>query len=231
MNKLAFWIVMTVLAAALTACGVPVVRQEPATVYGPTAIAVEEEGAPPAEYVVEGETPYYYDVEPGVPYFPVFFGYPGSCFCYLPVRYFGGVWYGPGRVEVYRGHLPFYRGGPAHLNAWHEGHGTFRGHVAERGHMERGPAGRMHSVPPPGMHARSGPGPIRPAFQQHQGPVPQAHTGATVHPVPNIGHPTVHQLPQVQTHRPAMQQRPQMQRSAPMQRAPARAPARTQKKK
>lgn len=148
-------------AGLLAACGPVVVRSVQLSVQ-PAAVAVEDGGAPPTEYVVEG-APIYYEAEPGVAFYPMFVDFPGSCFCILPIRYVGGVWYAPGRVVVHSGHWAFHRPGPAHLHTWRSGGGHFRGHAPMRGHLERGPGGRMRAVAPPGVHSRPHTGPL-----QHQ---------------------------------------------------------------
>ncbi|MDP1689690.1 MAG: hypothetical protein Q8L52_00565 [bacterium] len=196
-----------------------VVRQVP--VYQPAPpsqpIAVEDDGAPPAEYVIVSEV-VYYDIEPGVAFWPVFFGYPGSCYCYMPARFVGGVWWGPGRHEIHRGHFAQHRGEAHHLNAWRQNGGTFRGHTAVRGHIERGravpPAGHAkptphvappRHTPPPGVHRPPAPPPAvhRPPPAVHT-PPPAVHRPSTVHRPPPAVHtppPAVHRPPPA--HRPA----------------------------
>ncbi len=147
---------LAVGVAALSGCAVVpagsrqvVVRPAPAAV--PAAVVEEDEGAPPAEYIVENE-PVYYESEPGIAFYPVFVDFPGSCFCIMPVRFVGGVWYAPGHVMVHQGHWGFHRPGPNHLNAWRSAGGHYGGHAPVHGRFERGPGGRMHAVPPAGVH-------------------------------------------------------------------------------
>jgi len=211
-----------VIAVILGGCAVAVRPMAPRPVVVQTASAVDEDdGAPPPEYIVESEQPVFYDVEPGVAFYPVFFGYPGSCFCYMPVRYVGGVWFGPGHREIYRGHFAEHRGGPAHLNAWRSSGGHFGGHAAVRGHMERGPGGRVH-VTPPASHAQH--------FQQRQQQRAAPHAPAP-HAAPQHNAPQQHVAPRPAP-RPAPQvhtaPRPASEVRAPAPRpAPARAPARS----
>lgn len=206
----------------LAACGPVVVRPvQPQASPSPT-VTVEDEGAPPAEYIVEG-APVYYEAEPGIAFYPMFVDFPGSCFCIMPVRFYGGVWYAPGRVVVHSGHWTFHRPGPTHLHAWRGNGGHFRGHAPIRGHIERGPSGRMRAVAPPGIHHRPS------AVQQHR-PQPHAAPQHQQQHRPQAQQP--HRAPQAQPqHRPQPQarpapQRPQPQaRPSPQQRAPAKAPA------
>ncbi len=138
--------ILVLTVGVLYGCGPVVVRPVQLSVQ-PAAVAVEDGGAPPAEYVVEG-APVYYEAEPGVAFYPMFLDFPGSCFCIMPVRFYGGVWYAPGRVVVHSGHWAFHRPQPHHLHAWRSGGGHFRGHAPMRGHLERGPGGRMRAVAP-----------------------------------------------------------------------------------
>lgn len=189
-------------AAVLSGCAV--VPAGPPGVIA--SVAVEDDGAPPAEYIVEGE-PVYYESEPGVAFYPMFVDFPGSCFCITPVRFYGGAWYAPGRVMVHNGNWAFHRPGSGHLNAWRGNRGAYGGHAAVRGSMQRGPGGRMHAVPPAGIHAQHG---------QRQGPVQHAapqHNAQQPRPAPQVQH-------QQRQARPAVQQR-----------APARAPAKAPAKK
>lgn len=140
----------------------------------------EEEGAPPVEFMAE-QQPIFYDQQPGVAFWPVFFGMPGSCLCIMPVYLEGGVFYGPGAVVVMqREAFVYYRPGPAHLHSWHESRGTWHGHAGVRGTMERGPGGRMHVVAPAGVHAQqhqqrqAAKQQQRPPQEHHQQPTPQA---------------------------------------------------------
>lgn len=183
----------------------------------PTFVA-EDDGAPPAEYIVEGE-PVYYPAEPGVAFYPVFLGYPGSCFCIMPVRFVGGVWYAPGRVVVHHGSFTFHRPGPAHLGAWRGNHGAFGGHAAVRGRIERGPGGRVRAIPPAGVHAQQRQMQRAPTAAPHQ--QTQVRPAAVQQSTPIQGQ-TV-RPPQQQARPPQQQARQPAPRPAP-QRAPAKAP-------
>lgn len=216
MKKIAMILAIAV-AGLLAGCVVVPAGSRPVPVVGPTVIVIDDSGAPPPEFII-GNRPLYYGGEPGVPYYEVFFGFPGSCFCILPVRFVGGVWYVPGRIEVHRGHLPFHRPGPQHLNAWNQSRGVFRGHAPVYGQMERGPSGRLRPLPPPGVH-----------HHQPRGPVP--HVGPQ-HAVPHVAPPQRPAQPHVQ---PRTEQRQSAPRAAPpqpqarpqpqqQQRAPAKAP-------
>ena len=95
----------------------------------PTAAypAAGEEWVPPQEYVVGG-APVYYDVDPGVAYYPMYLNTPGSCNCVVPMRYANGVWLGLGGVVLHRGNLSLARPAPYHYDAWTRSGGVWRGY-------------------------------------------------------------------------------------------------------
>ena len=206
MKKIAMILAIAV-AGLLAGCVVVPAGSRPVPVVGQTAIVIDDSGAPPAEFVVEGQ-PVYYTIEPGVAFYPVFLGFPGSCFCIMPVRFVAGVWYAPGGVVVHRGHFPFYHPGHAHLNVWRGNHRAFRGHAAEHGRLEHGPAGKRRPVPPAG-HARP------------RGPVP--HVAPPQRPAQPHVQPRTEQrqsAPRAAPPQPQARPQPQQQQRVPAKKAP-----------
>ena len=172
----------------------------PATYPAAYPPAYADEYVPPPEYVVDG--PLYYDTYPGVPFYPIFIDTPGSCFCVMPMRYYGGVWLGVTGVVIHRGFFPYRRVEPVHRSYWQQQGGVVNGMRPSRGAFEhRGermvpmpPVGSTHhraveqrqmTRPPPA--APQVQPPAQPAFQQR--PQPQAQ------PLPQ---PQVQQRPQPQ---------------------------------
>ncbi|MCR4333730.1 MAG: hypothetical protein NUV60_01775 [Patescibacteria group bacterium] len=90
MKKRLFVLLITA-GIILSGCVVVPTGPRPTIVRPAYTVIVEDGGAPPAKYIVEGERPIFYNIEPGIAFYPVFFGFPGSCFCYMPVRYVGGI--------------------------------------------------------------------------------------------------------------------------------------------
>ena len=137
------------LAVILGGC---VVATRPAVVPA-TTMGFEEQYAPPLEFVVGG-APIYYDMEPGVAYYPIFLDAPGSCFCIVPMRYVNGVWLGVGGVVLYRGGFRFHHPSQYHRDVWLRSGGVINGYVPVRGNVER-VGNAVRPVPPPGsVHAQ-----------------------------------------------------------------------------
>lgn len=159
---------------------------------GPTGVrptVVEpgwDHGIPPRDFI-QGGVPLYYNIEPGVAYYPVFVDFPGSCHCIMPMRYYAGAWYAPGNIVVYRGHFPYHHPREEHRRAWQQSHGTYQGQQAFHGRLETGPDHRLRPMPPMNsIHARHPPAPAAPGPSARPGtppapqnPVPQAPSPQT----------------------------------------------------
>ena len=219
----------------------------PATYPSAYPPAYADEYVPPPEYVVDG--PLYYDTYPGIPFYPIFIDTPGSCFCVMPMRYYGGVWLGVTGVVIHRGFFPYRRVEPVHRSYWQQQGGVVNGMRPSRGAFESRD-GRMHPLPPAGsihfraveqrsmnrpapMAPNSGPSgqstsPQRPFQNQGQPPpvlVPQNRpVQATPAPQPQFQQQPPHQPQQPQAqHQPQPQpQQPQLQRpfSHPVESSP-----------
>ena len=175
----------------------PAPEYQQAPSYGQPAPSVveEEDGLPQGyasyytPYVVDG--PVYYD---GLAYYPFYFGFPGSCFCVIPVRYIGGVWYSPGNVFVHGGHFSRFYAPSYHIQNWRNNGRSYGGHV---------PGG--------------------PRFAPHSGgrnflPAPQI--APRVAP-PNVGNPVAPQYrPQGQIFTPRQQAPQQQHRPGPQRKCP-----------
>lgn len=108
---------------------------------------------PPPEYVVDG--PVYYDTYPGVAFYPIFIDAPGSCFCVMPMRYYGGAWLSVTGSVIYRGFFPFRRVEPVHRSYWQQHGGIVNGMRPSRGAFESQGA-RIVPLPPAGsIHHRA----------------------------------------------------------------------------
>lgn len=185
--------------------------------------AYPDEYVPPPEYVVDG--PLYYDTYPGVPFYPIFIDTPGSCFCVMPMRYYGGVWLGVTGVVVHRGFFPYRRVEPVHRSYWQQQGGVVNGMRPSRGVFEhRGD--RMVPMPPAGStHHRAieqrgmtRPAPIAPS----SGPSDQS-ASPPQRPFQNQGQPPPVLGPQnrpVQAPQPSQPQFQQQPQPQPQQQRP-----------
>lgn len=186
--------------------------------------AYPDEYVPPPEYVVDG--PLYYDTYPGVPFYPIFIDTPGSCYCVMPMRYSGGVWWGVTGTVIYRGFFPYRRVEPVHRSYWQQQGGVVNGMRPSRGVFENRD-GRLHPIPPAGsIHFRAveqrnmnRPAPNVPSSGQNSGPSGQS--AAPQRPFQNQGQPPPVLAPQnrpVQASpfaQPQLQQQPQHQPQQP----------------
>ena len=236
--KIRWALVVVLFASLLTGCvatmtpdGQIIIEPAPigiAPTYAPMPepypLASGDDFVPPQEFI-EGGAPVYYDAEPGVAFYPMFLGYPGSCFCIMPVRYYDGAWLGVGGAVVHRGNFPFHHAGAMHRDVWNRSGGVMNGHAPMHGHFTGGravpPPDSLHSrgVTRPNSNAAQHPIP-KPAQVQHQpqqqqGQRPPQRAGQQTQRVPS---PTMHQTLQP---RQVLQARP-VQR--PAQR-PAQKPA------
>ena len=112
-----------------------------------TYAANEDDAVPPAEFI-EGGAPVYYESDPGIAFYPLYLGYPGSCFCIMPVRRYEGVWYSPGSIVIHRGNLPLLVARDDTRKAWRSSGGVVRGLVPVVGTLERGSGNRIRAVAP-----------------------------------------------------------------------------------
>jgi hypothetical protein len=111
---------------------------------------VQEEYVPPQEYIVDA--PLYYDMQPGVAFYPIYIDTPGSCFCVMPMRYYGGVWLGVTGEVIYRGFFPYRRAEPHHRTVYLQRTIVVNGFSPHRGRFES-VGGRVVVLPPVGtMH-------------------------------------------------------------------------------
>lgn len=203
--------------------------------------AYPNEYVPPLEYVVDG--PVYYDTYPSVPFYPIFIDTPGSCFCVMPMRYVGGVWFSVTGAVIYRGFFPFRRIEPVHRTYWLQNGGVVNGMRPSRGAFE--PWGdRMVPAPPPGsLHHRAmeqqrvnRPVPAAPAAvppprttpnQMQQAPVvvPQSRPAPTPPPTLTPIQPQQQALPQQPQFRPPQQHpQPRPQEMSPGAMSPGATP-------
>ena len=149
-------------------------------------VAVQSEYIPPAEYVVGA--PLYYESQPGVAFYPMFIGTPGSCYCVVPMRFYRNVWLGVDGGVIYRGHFPYVAASRIehrHLEAWHHDEGAFRGMRPMHGSFQM-VDGHARPMPPQGsMHhqaiiesrVKHDPAEARFPVQNHQPPVNEQRPG------------------------------------------------------
>lgn len=234
------------LSAWLTGCvvaptpGYPPAQPQAMPPAYPSAAypAAGEEWVPPQEYVVGG-APVYYDVDPGVAYYPMYLNTPGSCNCVVPMRYANGVWLGLGGVVLHRGNLSLARPAPYQYDAWTRSGGVWRGYTPVPGRWEYR-SGRPYAVPPAGgIHYRQweqqrrpqmappGPPPVAPRVQPQPPGVPAPHPQDGRQPPPRWGGPQPAPLQSAPLHPedgggPMRQSPPRM---APPQPMPQAAPA------
>ena len=138
--------------AILTGCAsAPSIGLSPATSNQiAQAPLVQEEYVPPQEYIVDA--PLYYDNQPGVAFYPIYIDTPGSCFCVMPMRYFGGVWLGVTGELIYRGFFPYRIAESHHRTVYLQRTLVVNGFSPHRGRFES-VGGRVVVLPPVGtMH-------------------------------------------------------------------------------
>ena len=137
--------------AILTGCAsAPSVRIPGATTQIAQAPLIQEEYVPPQQYIVDA--PLYYDNQPGVAFYPIYIDTPGSCFCVLPMRYYGGVWLGVTGEVIYRGFFPYRIVEPHHRTVYLQRTLVVNGFSPHRGRFES-VGGRLVVLPPVGtMH-------------------------------------------------------------------------------
>lgn len=136
-----------------------------------------DHGAPPREYI-QGGVPLYYNVEPGVAYYPLFVDFPGSCHCIMPVRYYAGTWYAPGNIVIYRGHFPYHHPREEQRRAWQQSHGMYQGQQAFHGRFDTGPDHRLRPMPPMNSIHANHPPAQGPAARPAMPPAPPPQTAA-----------------------------------------------------
>ena len=219
---------LLVLVATLLGAGC-VIAPEPYATYGPY-----DDYSPPQEYLADA--PVYYAAHPGVAFYPLFINAPGSCFCVVPMRFYGGVWYGVDGVVLHRGHFaytPAARIESRHISAWRNSGGVVHGMQPARGTVQtiggkpvvRPPEGTLHRPRPGETRVLRDPTPI-PIRTPPPGPRPEA-----VAPAAPPQQPVQRHVPAIERERvtppvPPAQQRPTEQARERQRTEPAAEPQR-----
>ncbi len=135
----------------LTACVVVApVAVSPPVMVPVNPVQMQGEYVPPQEYVIGA--PLYYEALPGVAFYPMFIGTPGSCFCVIPMRFYRDTWFGVDGTVIHRGHFPYVpasRIEARHMDAWRHSEGLAHGMRPIHGSFQMF-EGHNRPIPPQG---------------------------------------------------------------------------------